>query len=382
MNSSRRRYLDNAATTWPKPPEVLGAWERAARELGATAGRANYREAADAEAIRSRARAAAARLLGGVAPERVALPSGCTLALNAAIHGLVRQGDHVIATAADHNATLRPLHWLASRGVIELAIVPCDGAGLVDPAAIQAAWRPATRLVVCSQASNVTGVVQDVAAVAAVAHAREGIVLLDAAQSLGQVPCDSPGWGADLVAAPAHKWLLGTGGAAVLWAREGVEPEPLVQGGTGTASDSLEMPAAFTERMEAGSPDVPALAALAAACEWHEARGVAATGARCRGLAEACAADLAGLRGVRVVEGRRGAPIVSFTVAGYDPTDVAAILESAAGVQVRAGHHCAARVHDYLGTRAGGTVRAGFGPFNDESDVAAVVRGVAAIAAG
>jgi len=377
-----RRYLDNAATTWPKPPEVLAAWERAARELGATAGRGTYREAVEAGAIRERARAAVARLLGGVDPGRVALPAGCTLALNMAIHGLVRPGDHVIATAADHNATLRPLHWLASRGVIELAIVPCDGAGLVDPAAIQAAWRPATRMVVCSHASNVTGALQDAAGVAAVAHARGGLVLLDAAQSLGQVPCDVPGWGADLVAAPAHKWLLGAGGAAVLWAREGVEPEPLLQGGTGSASDSLEMPAAFTERMEAGSPDVPALAAFVAACGWLEGRGVTATGGRCRSLAEACAAELAGLRGVRVVGGSRGAPIVSFTVEGYDPADVSAILENAGGVQVRAGHHCAARIHDHLGTRAGGTVRAGFGPFNDESDVVAVVRGVAALVAG
>jgi len=377
-----RRYLDNAATTWPKPPEVLTAWERAARELGATAGRGTYRAAAEAGAIRERARAAAARLLGGVDPARVALPGGCTLALNAAIHGLARRGDHVIATAADHNATLRPLHWLACRGVIELVIVPCDGAGIVDPAAIQAAWRPATRLVVLSHASNVTGGVQDVAAIAGIAHERGGLVLLDAAQSLGQLPCESPGWGADLVAAPAHKWLLGTGGAAVLWARDGVEPEPLLQGGTGSASDSLEMPAAFTERMEAGSPDVPALAAVVAACEWHEKRDVAATGAACRDLADACAAELAGLRGVRVVGRRRGASIVSFTVEGYDPADVAAILENAEGVQVRAGHHCAARIHDFLGTRAGGTVRAGFGPFNDESDVAAVVRGVAALAAG
>ncbi len=377
-----RRYLDNAATTWPKPPEVLAAWERAARELGATAGRGTYRAAVEAGAIRERARAAAARMLGGVDPARVALPGGCTLALNAAIHGLLRPGDHVIATAADHNATLRPLHWLASRGVIELAIVPCDEAGIVDPAAVAAAWRPATRLVVASHASNVTGALQDVAAIAEIAHDREGLVLLDAAQSLGQLRCESPGWGADLVAAPAHKWLLGSGGAAVFWAREGVEPEPLLQGGTGSASDSLEMPAAFIERMEAGSPEVPALAAVVAACDWHEKRDVAATGAACRDLAEACAAELAGLRGVRVVGGSRGAPIVSFTVEGYDPADVAVILENAEGVQVRAGHHCAACIHDFLGTQAGGTVRAGFGPFNDESDVAAVVRGVAAIAAG
>jgi NAD(P)-dependent dehydrogenase (short-subunit alcohol dehydrogenase family) len=131
-----RRYLDNAATSWPKPPEVFAAWEHAGRSIGAAAGRATYREAVAADAIRSRCRTAVARLLGDVDPERVAFPAGATLGLNMAIHGLLASGDHVIATAADHNATLRPLHWLEARGVIELSIVPCDGAGRVDPEAV------------------------------------------------------------------------------------------------------------------------------------------------------------------------------------------------------------------------------------------------------
>ena len=374
-----RRYLDNAATTWPKPPEVIAAWRRAAEEVGATAGRGLYREAVEATAIQTRARAAAARLLGGVDPRRVALPSGCTLGLNVAIHGLVRPRDHVIATAADHNATLRPLHALARRGAIDLSIVPCDAAGLVDPAAIVTAWRPATRAVVCSHVSNVTGAIQDVAAIATIAHERGGLVLLDAAQSLGVVPAERPGWGADVAVAPAHKWLHGTAGVAFLWTREGVEPAALVQGGTGSASESLEMPEAFAERLEAGTPDVPALAAAAAAAAWLDERGVAALG---RGLAARCAAELAGLAGVWVARVADAAPIVSFTVEGYDPADVAAILEQAAGVQVRSGFHCAALVHEHLGTRAGGTVRASFGPFNTAADVEAVVGAVAAVVRG
>jgi cysteine desulfurase / selenocysteine lyase len=375
-----RRYLDHAATSWPKPPEVIDAWQRAAVEVGATAGRGLYRESLEATAIRERARVAAARLLGGVDPMRVALPAGCTLALNIAIQGLVRPGDHVIATAADHNATLRPLHALAAHGVIDLAILPCDVTGLVDPAAIAAAWKPATRLVVMSHVSNVTGIVQDVTAIAAIVRDRGGLLMLDAAQSLGVVPCEVPGWGADVVAAPVHKWLQGMAGAAILWARAGVEPEPLLQGGTGTTSESLEMPAEFGPRLEAGSPDVPALAALQAAAAWLTARGVAATAAACRGLADALAGSLAELGGVRVIGGPRTAAIVSFTVEGYDPLDVAAILEQAAGVQVRSGFHCAACIHDPLGTRVGGTVRASFGPANTADDVeaaAAVVRSLA-----
>ncbi|MFM9059028.1 MAG: aminotransferase class V-fold PLP-dependent enzyme [Planctomycetaceae bacterium] len=378
--ASPRRYLDNAATTWPKPPEVLAAWERAAREVGATAGRAAYTAAAEAGEIRRRARLAAARLLGAD-PTRVALPSGGTLALNVAIHGLVRPGDHVIATAADHNATLRPLHWLAARGVIHLAIVPCDGLGRVDPAAVAAAWTPATRLVVCTHASNVTGAVQDAAALAAVTHERGGLLVLDAAQTLGQRTLDVRACGADVVCAPAHKWLLAPSGAAVLWARAGVEPEPLVQGGTGTASESLDMPVEFADRLEAGTGDVPALAGLAAAAEWLAARGLAAVGGSCRGLAAACAARLRDVRGVRVFAAEDGAPIVSFTVADHDPAEVAAILEQAAGIEVRSGFHCAARIHEHLGTLAGGTVRASFGPFNTAADVDALVATVAGLAA-
>jgi selenocysteine lyase/cysteine desulfurase len=380
--SRPRRYLDNAATTWPKPPEVLAAWRRAAEEVGATAGRGLYREAVEATAIQARARAAAARLFGGVDPGRVALPSGCTLGLNLAIHGLARPGDHVIATAADHNATLRPLHALATRGVIDLSIAPCDAAGRVDPAAIAAAWRPATRLVVCSHVSNVTGAVQDIAATATIAHERGGLVVLDAAQSLGVVPASQPGWGADLAVAAAHKWLLGMAGVAFLWARSGVEPAGIMQGGTGSTSESLEMPEAFAERLEPGTPDVPALAAAAAAAAWLEDRGVAAVAAVGRDLADRTAAELSGLAGVRVARGEAAAGIVSFTVQGYDPADVAAILEQAAGVQVRSGFHCAAVVHEHLGTRSGGTVRASFGPFNTAADVEALVAAVAAVVRG
>jgi selenocysteine lyase/cysteine desulfurase len=382
QTAAPRRYLDNAATTWPKPPAVLDAWLAAARDLGATAGRAAYRDAVEADAIRSRARGAVARLLGGVDPLRVALPGGCTLALNLAIHGLLRSGGHAIATAADHNATLRPLHWLASHGLIELTVVPCDAAGRVDPAAIAAAWRADTRLAVLSHASNVTGAVQPVRAIADIAHERNGLLLLDAAQSLGQLACDVATLGADVVAAAGHKWLLGTAGVGILWARAGLDIEPLVQGGTGSGSDSLDMPEAFTDRMEAGTPDVPALAALSAGIRWLEAESILTVGGRCRGLAAECASRLAAIRGVRVVAVPDGPPIVSFLVEDYDPADVAVLVEQVAGVQVRSGHHCAAAIHRHLGTQAGGTVRASFGPFNTADDVDALVGAIEAITGG
>jgi len=379
-----RRYLDNAATSWPKPPEVFAAWEHAGRVIGAAAGRATYREAVEADTIRSRCRAAVARLLGDVDPQRVAFPGSGTLGLNMAIHGLLRSGDHVIATAADHNATLRPLRLLADRGVIELSIVPCDGGGRVDPDEVARAWRPATRLVTCSHASNVTGVVQDTRTLVQVAHDRGGLFLLDAAQSLGQLARTADGCRADIVVAPSHKWLLGPMGTGILWARSGIEFDPLVQGGTGSASDSLAMPDRFTDRMEAGTPDLPALAGLLAATGWLASQSIEAIGRRCRSLAAAAAARLREMSGVRVFgphaapdrAGEPIAPIVSFTVEGYDPAEVAAVLEQVAGVQVRSGYHCAACIHTHLGTRSGGTVRSSFGPFNTDDDVDAIVAAV------
>lgn len=388
MTTPSRRYVDNAATSWPKPEVVHAAGERAARAVGAAAGRGTYRDAIEAGRIIDHTRGLVARLLGGVDPARVALPAGATLALNMAIHGLLEPGDHVIATAADHNATLRPLHWLASRGFITLDIVPCDRLGFVDPDAVARAWRPATRLVTCVHASNVTGTVQDAAAIARVAHDRGGLFLLDAAQTLGHATTtDLASIGADVVVAPAHKWLLGPMGSAVLHVRSGLDITPLVQGGTGSASDRLEMPEAFIDRMEAGTPDLPAIAGLVAALEWLHSQPVGSVAEGCRTLARDCCLRLQAIPRVRVIAAAAEpapavfAPIVSFTIEGYDPAEIAIVLEQAAGVQARSGLHCSARVHEHLGTTSGGTVRVSFGPFNTAADVEAVAETVARLVA-
>jgi len=340
----------------------------ALRDIGAAAGRGIHADARRADAVREEARRGAARIVGAADPRRVALVSGATFGLNVAIHGLVEPGWHVVATAADHNATLRPLKWLADRGVIDLAVVPCDASGLVDPDDVARAWQPATRLLVFSHASNVTGTLQDAAALAGIARLRGAISILDAAQTAGVVPLPSGDGGADVVVAAGHKWLQGPEGSAILFAREGIEPRPLVQGGTGSASDDLRMPTELVERLEAGTPDLAALAGLAAGIAWVERQGIGALASYGLELASACRSGLAALPGVR-----------GFTVEGYDPADIAVLLEQIAGVQARAGRHCAALIHRYLPTAAGGSVRLGFGPFNTPGDVRAVIAAVAAI---
>ena len=353
----------------------------ALRDIGAAAGRGIHADARRADAVREGARRGAARIVGAADPRRVALVSGATFGLNVAIHGLVEPGWHVVATAADHNATLRPLKWLADRGVIDLEVVPCDASGLVDPDDVARAWRPATRLLVFSHASNVTGTLQDAAALVGIARVRGAISILDAAQTAGVVPLPSGDGGADVVVAAGHKWLQGPEGGAILFAREGIEPRPLVQGGTGSASDDLRMPEELVDRLEAGTPNLAALAGLSAGIAWVERQGIGALAAHGLGLASACRSGLAALPGVRLLGagGGEGPPIVGFTVEGYDPADIAVLLEQIAGVQARAGRHCAGLIHRHLPTAAEGSVRLGFGPFNIPDDVRAVIAAVAAI---
>ena len=373
----QRRYLDNAATTWPKPEAVWKVWEQAARENGVTIGRGVYREAIAGENIVRQLRQDVATLMC-VSPERICLPFSATFGLNQAIHGVLKCGDHVIATAADHNATLRPLRHLEKKGQIHLTIVPCDIRGWVDPDEVVRAWQANTRLVALSHASNVTGVVQDVKTIVNMTREREAISLLDASQSLGQVPFSRDLPTADIVVSPGHKWLLGMHGTAVLYVRQGICFEPLIQGGTGLKSDSLDMPVETRDLIEVGTLDLPAVAALGAGCNWLHEKGVESVALACRELAQACYDGLRDIQGVRLIttdpsEGSIGPPIISMVCDGYSPPEVAVMLEQIAGVQVRSGYHCAACIHEFLGTTQGGTVRVSFGPFSDISDVDAVV---------
>ena len=376
-NHPPRRYLDNAATTWPKPEVVWRAWEQAARENGVAVGRGAYQEALTAGNLVHQLRQEAAALLS-VSHKRICLPVSATFGLNQAIHGVVTSGIHVIATAADHNATLRPLHYLLEKGLIQLTIVPCDEQGWVDPDDVVKAWQANTRLVTFSHASNVTGVIQEVEALVEIAKERDAISLLDASQSLGHVALSQYKSMADIVVSPGHKWLMGMHGVAVLYAREGIHFDPLIQGGTGSTSESLKMPVGMQDQVEVGTLDFPAVAALLAGCRWLKEEGLESVAAACKGNVQTCYDGLRDIPGVRLItpdptSGALGPPIISIICESYSPVEVAGLFEQIAGVQVRSGYHCAARVHEFLGTTKGGTVRIAFGPFSGIEDVDAVL---------
>lgn len=373
-----RVYLDNAATSFPKPEAVYAAIDRYNRRLGAAAGRGAYGSAVEAAGIVRRCRLNLARLFNAEGPDRFAFVHNGTDALNTALHGLLRPGDSVVTTAAEHNSVLRPLRALADLGVTA-TVVPCDETGYVRPEDVRAAIRADTRLVAVTHASNVTGAVQPVAEIAAVAKAAGALVLLDAAQTAGHVPIDLAVLPVDLLAASGHKGLLGPLGTGLLYVRPGVEEElrPLRQGGTGTSSEQDRHPAAMPERLEAGNLNVPGLAGLEAAAGWLLDRGIGSARRQEEELTGRLLDGLEALPGARVygprsAEGRVG--VVSVTVDGWTPHDLAAVLDAEFGIEARAGLHCAPLIHRRLGTaEAGGTLRLSLGTFTTAEEIDAAV---------
>lgn len=370
-----RIYLDNAATSWPKPEAVYAIVDRYQRELGAPAGRSAYREANEVERLLKEARRRAADLLHVHEAERIVFTCSGTDSLNLALHGLLRPGDHVISSVAEHNSTLRPLRYLQDHRDVSVTLVRCDAAGFVDPDEIRRSIRSNTRLIALLHASNVTGALQPVADVGRLAHEHGLLSLVDAAQSVGHLPIDVSELHADLLAAPGHKGLLGPLGTGILYLAPGVEQHlaPLRQGGTGTQSDRAEQPTTLPDRYESGNHNVPGILGLGAGVAYLQQRGLEDIRRHDQQLTARLMDRLVQIPGVTVygpTELARRVGVVSILVAGYDPQELAVILDTACGVQVRAGLHCAALMHRSLGTAArGGTIRFSLGPFTTAADI-------------
>jgi cysteine desulfurase family protein len=371
-----RIYLDNAATSWPKPPAVYEAVEHALRTVGAAAGRAAYREAIEADALVADARRQIATLLGIAQPHQVVFTFNGTDSLNLALHGLLARGGRVVTTAAEHNSVLRPLRRLEEQGQISVARVPVSNAGVVDPDDVRRALADGARLLAVTHASNVTGAIQPVAELARLAHQCGALVLVDAAQTAGEWPLDVTALDCDLLAAPGHKGLLGPLGTGVLYVRPELEREleSFRQGGTGSESWQDRQPETLPDKFESGNLNVPGLAGLGAAAGWLLRRGVASIVEHARRLSQRLYEGLAGIDGIRLFGPSDPAArvgIVSITLDQLDPQTAAAALDTAFGIQTRAGLHCAPLMHAALGTlHAGGTLRFSVGPFNTDEDIA------------
>jgi cysteine desulfurase family protein len=381
-----RIYLDNAATTWPKPETVYEAVDRYQRECGAAAGRGAYSHASAAQRIVQSCRRKIAELIGASEPASIAFAFNGTDALNMALCGMLRPGDHVVTTVVEHNSVLRPLRWLEERGQIEVTRVDCDREGFVTVADVEQAIRPETRLVAVIHASNVTGSIQPIAEIGQLCREQDAFFLVDAAQSLGQISVDVKALGVDLLAAPGHKSLLGPLGTGVLYVSENAQREiqPWRTGGTGTRSDEDRHPLNMPERLEAGNLNMVGLAGLEAGLAYVLERGVEELGEHHRQLTARLLSALASVEGVTLygsTAARRRVGVVSLSIAGLDPREAAAMLDSAKCIQARAGIHCAPLLAEKLGvTKAGGTLRLSVGVFTTETEIDEAVRAIGEIA--
>ena len=355
-------YFDNAATSSPKPQAVLDEVQRALALYNANPGRSGHPAALEAARCVYNAREALAKLLHAGQGSCIAFCFNCTGALNLAIKGLIRRGDHVISTMLEHNSVLRPLSEMSSRSQIALTLIAPRADGMVHPQDVEHALRKNTRLIVVTHASNVTGAIQPVAAIGEMARKHGIRFLVDGAQALGMLPVDVMRLNCDLYAFPGHKSLLGPQGTGGLYITSGLTLTPLLEGGTGTDSDSMLQPSDAPECYESGTLNLPGIAGLLRGVEYvrenqsrilmHERE---LTSNLYEGLAKQNNIILYSPR-----EEAARAGIVSFNLGDFSSSEVADAL-ARRGIAVRGGLHCAPGAHRILGTLRRGVVRASIG---------------------
>ena len=379
-------YLDNAATSFPKPPTVGARMREYVDEVGASVNRGSYQAAQQAEVVTLRLRQRLCALFGFADPSHVILTPGNTWGLNMLLLGALRPGDHVLVSAMEHNAVMRPLTQLAKRGVT-FDRIPCDAEGRLQTGRIEAMLRPNTRLVLLAHASNVSGTVQDAAAVGEVCAARGIPFALDAAQTAGHIPLDFAALHLSALSVPAHKGLMGPQGMGALLLRPDFAKtlEPLVSGGTGSVSDSEDIPLYLPDRFEPGTPNLPGIYGWEAALEYLEDVTVEAVAAHDRALSARLLGGLRDVPGVSLIgpdttEGRVG--VFSLDFPGKDNAEIAARLEEEFGILTRCGLHCAPNAHRTLCTFPRGTVRLSLGWFNTEADIDRALQAIKALSAG
>jgi cysteine desulfurase family protein len=377
-------YLDNAATSWPKPKTVPAAMAGFLQEHGANPGRSGHALSIQAGRVVFEARERVARLFHHGDPLSVVFTKNATEALNLALQGLLGPGDHVVTSTMEHNSVLRPLRFLEKRGV-EVTRVPCGADGSLDPADVARAISARTRLIVLGHASNVVGTLCPIQEIGRQAASRELLFCVDAAQTAGACPIDMAAMGIDLLAFTGHKSLYGpqgTGGLC-LGARARGRLRPLLYGGTGSVSDSDVHPEFLPDCFEAGTLNAVGLAGLAAGLAFVAERGVEAIRAHEVALTARLIAGLREIPGVRVRgtgDAGRQTAVVSFTVDGRSCSEVAQALEERAGICCRAGLHCAPLAHRQLGTFPAGAVRFSPGVFTTETEIATALAAVRDVA--
>jgi len=377
-------YLDNAATSWPKPPEVRKAMTDALERAGGNPGRSGHRLSIAAARVVYDTRELVAGFFGVDDPLRVVFTANATHALNLALNGILKPGDSVVTTSVEHNSVMRPLRRLEKKGV-RVTVAPCAPDGSLDTQVLEGALDSSTRLVVLTHASNVVGTILPVAEVAAITHRRGAILLVDAAQTAGAVPINMGSMGIDLLAFTGHKELQGPTGVGGLVIGDGVDVsliEPLMSGGTGSRSESEEQPDELPDKFESGTANVVGIAGLGAGMRWVMDRGIETLRSQQKAQTRSLLEDLSGLPGVTVygaLAPERSVSIVSFTAVGKSVSEIGLRLDDEFGVLTRVGLHCAPAAHRTIGTFPEGTVRLAPGVFTGLDEIKEAVSAIARV---
>jgi cysteine desulfurase family protein len=365
-------YLDNAATSFPKPESVYRALDQFARQNLANPGRAGHKMALASERTLDDARHLLNQFFHGEGPERFVFTLNGTDALNMAFKGVLAEGDHVITTDLEHNSVSRPLRAMQLAGKIKLTRVHADGGGTVDPDAVRQAITPQTRLIAVTHASNVLGTVQPIARLGAIARQHDLLFLVDAAQTAGVVPIDVRAMFIDLLGFPGHKSLLGPTGTGALYVGPRVKIRAWREGGTGGDSSSETQPSEFPYFLEGGTPNVLGVAGLVAGIRHVQEQGLdrireheVALTDRLRQRLE----DKGGITFFGHHDAQNRVGTLSFRCEDLPATELGGILDQAFDIAIRPGLHCAPYIHRSLGTFPDGTARVSPGPFNTEEDI-------------
>ena len=375
-------YLDNAATTWPKPESVYRTMGDFLRTGGGNPGRGGHSLAVAATRAIDDVRLSIARLINAPDKNRVIFTLNCTDSLNIGIKGLLKPGDHVITSTLEHNSVVRPLRKLEKQGVKVTWLSPRPGEDFVLTTDIEKAITAGTRLVLITHASNVNGVIQPIEEYGLVARRHNLVFMVDAAQTAGRYPLDVQAQNIDLLACSGHKGLLGPPGIGILYIGERVNLDTLREGGTGSQSELEEQPDELPFRFESGTANSVGIAALGVGLDFIAKEGMDKILMHERMLTSRL---LDGLQqdGVKIFGAKlriNQAPIVSCTIARSRPGEVGAILDQAFDIKVRAGLHCAPAAHKTLGTFPHGTVRLSPGYFNTEADIDQTIEAIGKIA--
>lgn len=364
-------YLDHAATSFPKPPSVGQKMIEVLDHIGANPGRSDHRLARKASQIVQETREKIARLFSIPQGERIIFTHNATAALNLGLKGLLSPGDHVVTSSMEHNSVIRPLRSLEERGV-KLSIIPCTPEGYLNLSALKKSLSRKTKLIVLTHASNVTGMIFPIAEIGQFAHSRGIFFMVDAAQTAGLISINVEKMSIDLLACPGHKSLYGPQGTGFLYVSKEINLKPLLEGGTGTESESDRQPTTMPFALESGTLNTPGIAGLGAGISFIMKEGLEKIWRKESKLVANLLEGLKKIPGMKIygslkVEER--VPVVSFNLDSINPGQLAYLLDEVYDIAVRSGLHCAPHAHQTLGTFPYGAVRASLGFFNTEKEI-------------